>query len=50
MEMSKIYMTKCPKCGKENYAMAVASGQCSWCSYKATKEDVGKRGVWTEKK
>lgn len=28
----------CPKCHMENWAMAVATGQCCWCGYKE-KED-----------
>jgi RNase P subunit RPR2 len=36
----KIYMVYCVKCGRENYAAAVSSGQCAWCGYKATKKDI----------
>jgi len=36
----KIYMVRCPKCGLENYALNVASGQCSWCGYIAKEEDI----------
>lgn len=36
----KLYLVVCPKCGKENYGMAVSSGQCCWCDYKAGAEDV----------
>jgi len=36
----KIYLIRCPKCDLENYAPAVASGQCAWCGYKATEDDV----------
>ena len=28
-----ICMIKCFECGKENWAMAVATGQCAWCGY-----------------
>lgn len=31
-------LQKCPKCNKENYAMAVLSGICCWCGYNANKE------------
>lgn len=31
----KIALTKCPLCGKENYAMSVSSGQCAWCPFNA---------------
>lgn len=34
-----LYLQRCPKCERENYAMAVTSGQCCWCGYKAKKED-----------
>ena len=29
----RLYLTRCPKCGLENYALNVASGICSWCGY-----------------
>lgn len=32
-------LVKCPKCGRENYAMAVTTGVCAWCAYDVTKED-----------
>jgi len=31
----RLYMVRCPECGKENWAPAVASGQCAWCGYEA---------------
>lgn len=27
----KIFLVRCMECKKENYAPAVASGQCAWC-------------------
>lgn len=24
---------RCPKCGRENYALAVAKGICVWCGF-----------------
>lgn len=36
----KVYLTRCPECGLENWAPGVASGQCVWCGYKAKKEDI----------
>jgi len=30
---SQIGLTRCPKCGQENYAMAVLSGTCAWCGF-----------------
>lgn len=32
-EGGKLYLTRCPDCGLENYAMCVASGQCVWCGW-----------------
>jgi ribosomal protein L37E len=32
-----IYLVRCFKCGKENYAPAVATGKCSWCGFDANK-------------
>lgn len=34
----KTYLVRCPKCGKENYALAVSSGVCCWCGYDANKD------------
>lgn len=34
----KTYLVRCPKCKKENYAMAVSSGVCCWCGYDANKD------------
>lgn len=33
----RIYMKKCPKCQRENYALAVAFGQCAWCNFDLNK-------------
>ena len=33
-------MIRCYKCGKENWAMAVASGSCAWCGHDANKKTV----------
>ena len=44
----KICQIRCFKCGKENYAAAVATGSCAWCGYdanvKATRTVVQKTG------
>jgi hypothetical protein len=48
--MSKIYMTRCPKCNTENYAFCVADGVCCWCNYKATEKDIDGVRVWKEMK
>ena len=28
-----ILLIRCPKCGKENWAPQVASGNCAWCGF-----------------
>lgn len=33
-EDDMVLLIRCPKCGKENYALAVASGRCCcWCGF-----------------
>jgi len=39
-EGKKLYLVRCPKCEKENYAAAVAGGCCIWCGYEAKEGDV----------
>lgn len=34
-EDETLLLIRCPKCGQENYAPAVASGICVWCGYDA---------------
>ncbi len=38
----QLYLLRCYNCdpvhGQENYAMAVASGQCAWCGWKGERE------------
>ncbi len=44
-EDGKPFLVICPKCGKENWAMAVALGVCTWCGYSAPnldKEEINK--------
>lgn len=36
----KIFLQRCPKCGLENWALAVATGNCAWCGYEGKEEDV----------
>ncbi len=33
----RIGLERCPKCGRENYAMVVMSGVCCWCNFNANK-------------
>lgn len=32
-----IFLQRCPKCDRENWAIAVASGTCSWCGFDANQ-------------
>ena len=32
-ESGTLLLIRCPKCGKENYALQVSSGICSWCGF-----------------
>lgn len=32
-ESDTILLIRCPKCHKENYALAVADGICCWCGF-----------------
>lgn len=32
------YLERCPKCDRENYALAVAQGICCWCGFNANEE------------
>lgn len=42
------YLVRCPKCDRENYALAVAQGICCWCGFNAnveySKENYGNTG------
>jgi hypothetical protein len=29
----KLYLVNCYACGRENYALMVASGKCAWCGW-----------------
>jgi ribosomal protein L37E len=39
-DSNKLYLVRCPKCERENYAPAVATGQCVWCGYAAIEKDI----------
>ena len=32
------YVVRCPRCKLENWAPAVASGQCAWCGWEEGKQ------------
>ncbi len=32
---SHLLLIRCPECGKENYALNVITGICTWCGYDA---------------
>lgn len=43
-DKSAWYLLSCFKCepsgrGRENYAIAVASGTCAWCGYRPTDDE-----------
>ena len=40
-----ILLMRCPKCDRENYALAVADGVCCWCGYDANKDEALKQRV-----
>ena len=33
-----ICLTRCPECARENYAIAVSAGICTWCNFDANVE------------
>lgn len=35
---NKIALTRCPECHRENYAMNVLTGCCTWCGFDVNKE------------
>ncbi len=35
-----LYLMRCFVCGRENWAMAVASGQCCWCGWEEQANEV----------
>lgn len=44
----KVFLVRCPKCGRENWAMAVSSGECCWCGYNANKDEEYKESLEEE--
>ena len=39
-DRQRLGLVRCPECEKENYALAVSSGQCGWCPYQVKMEDI----------
>jgi len=42
-DTQELLLLRCPICGKENYALNVITGICTWCGYDAhelIKEDI----------
>jgi len=38
-EDDQLYLVRCFVCGKENWAMAVATGKCAWCGWKGEQNE-----------
>ena len=34
------FLQRCPSCDRENYALNVAVGICTWCGYEASEKDI----------
>lgn len=32
-KQGNLFLVRCPTCKRENYAPAVASGECAWCGW-----------------
>ena len=43
------HVTRCMKCGLENYALAVSSGQCVWCGWEPTEEDMTEHRIMKQR-
>lgn len=37
-ESGEIRVMHCPNCGRENYAIATATGKCAWCGFHVGKD------------
>lgn len=35
----ELILIRCPKCDRENYALNVLTGICTWCGYNAHKDE-----------
>jgi hypothetical protein len=38
LKSGSLGLTRCPACERENWALAVATGQCCWCGWAYTGE------------
>lgn len=34
-DTKELLLLRCPKCGRENWAINVSAGFCTWCGYDA---------------
>lgn len=48
-EDDMVLLIRCPKCGAENYALAVADGVCVRCGFDG-RELLNNKELWNEKK
>lgn len=39
----ELILIRCPKCDRENYALNVLTGICTWCGYNAHKDETIKK-------
>ncbi len=39
-DSKRIGLMRCPECGRENYAMSVPTGVCSWCGFDVNDLDI----------
>lgn len=45
LDGGRILLTICPKCHRENYALNVITGMCTWCDYNAHQDKELKKRV-----
>ena len=38
-EEGNAFLVRCPACNRENYTIAVSTGQCAWCGWKEEEEN-----------
>jgi ribosomal protein L37E len=37
-EAGNVGLTRCPECNRENYALNIIKGICSWCGFDANED------------